>query len=297
MASEEKTNRILPMAKFLLPNITPAERKACAYLVDNPIKVARMTLVEFAKASRSSQPSVIRLCKRIGVSGFAELKTLLAVQLAEEGRIGIDFDYEKATRFSTDIVKTVDMVLQGSIRILHDMLAQETNDYDRAVELLLKAKRIQFLAIGDGMIPCKFACFKFLRLGYDCFAESDPDLMMIGTCNLKRGDVVVAISHSGHSRMVNDALRVARENGATTICITSRDRSPMTAHSDVTLLTGTADTSVSLDVVARRIAEQAILEALYYCAEKYLEPNSLTRLRYVSSVLKVNKVKDETKEE
>jgi len=297
MATLEKANRILPMAKFLLPNITPAERKACAYLVDNPLKVARMTLVEFAKASHSSQPSVIRLCKRIGVSGFVELKTSLAVQLAEDGRIGIDFDYDKATPFSTDIVKTVDMVLQGSIRILHDMLAQEKNDYDHAVELLLKAKHIQFLAIGDGMIPCKFACFKFLRLGYDCIAESDPDMMMIGACNLKQKDVVVAISHSGHSRLVNDALLVARENGATTICITGREHSPMTAYSDVTLLTGTADATVSMDVVARRIAEQAILEALYYCVEKYLEPNSLTRLRYVSSVLKVNKVKDSTKEE
>jgi len=71
----------------------------------------------------------------------------------------------------------------------------------------------------------------------------------------------------------------------------------MTAFSDVTLLTGTADTTVSLDVVARRIAEQAILEALYYCVEKYLEPSSLTRLRYVSSALKVNKVKNDTKEE
>ena len=71
----------------------------------------------------------------------------------------------------------------------------------------------------------------------------------------------------------------------------------MIAFSDVTLLTGTADTTISLDVVARRIAEQAILEALYYCVEKCLEPNSLTRLRFVSSALKVNKVNDNTKEE
>lgn len=297
MAAAEKPNRILAMAKFLLPTITPAERKACAYLVENPLKVARMTLVAFAHASQSSQPSIIRLCKRIGVSGFAELKAQLAVQLAEEGRIGIDIDYETASPFSNDIVKTVDLVLQGSIHILHDMLAQQKNDYDRAVEMLLKAKRIQFLAIGDGMLPCKFACFKFLRLGYDCIAESDPDLMIIGTCNLKPGDVAVAISHSGNSRLVNDALRIAHECGATTLCITGREVSPMTAFSDVTLLTGTDDTTLSLDVVARRIAEQAILEALYYCVEKYLEPNSLNRLRFVSSALKVNKVKNGAKEE
>ena len=34
----------------------------------------------------------------------------------------------------------------------------------------------------------------------------------------------------------------------------------MTAYSDVTLLTGTADTTISLDVVARRIAEQKGLD-------------------------------------
>ena len=69
-------------------------------------------------------------------------------------------------------------------------------------------------------------------------------------------------------------------------------------HISVQILSTLFFTSpVIMDVVARRIAEQAILEALYYCVEKYLEPNSLTRLRYVSSVLKVNKVKDSTKEE
>jgi DNA-binding MurR/RpiR family transcriptional regulator len=291
MGSQERVNRVLPMARFLLSTVTPAERKACAYLVENPVKVARMTLVEFAQESKSSQPSIIRLCKRIGVSGYTELKSNLAVQLAEEGRIGFDFDFVKANTFSSDIVNTVDLVLQGSIRILHDMLAQAKNDYDHAVEVLLKTKRIQFIAIGDGMVPCKFAYFKFLRLGYDCVAESDPDLMVVATCNLRRGDVAIAISHTGNSRLVNDALKIAHENGATTICITSREHSPMVANSDIVLLTGTADTTISLEVVARRIAEQTILEALYYCVEKYLEPNSLAKLRAVSDALKVNKIK------
>jgi hypothetical protein len=65
----------------------------------------------------------------------------------------------------------------------------------------------------------------------------------------------------------------------------------MVANSDIVLLTGTADTTISLEVVARRIAEQTILEALYYCVEKYLEPNSLAKLRAVSDALKVNKIK------
>ena len=297
MSVQENANRIVPMAKFLLPSVTPAEQKVCAYLVDNPVKVSRMTLVEFAKKSETSQSSIIRLCKRIGMNGFAEMKATLAIQLAEEGRIGIDFNFEKASRVGIDIIHTVDMVLQGSIRILHDMLAQETNDYDRAVEALLKAKRIHFLAIGDGMVPCRFAYHKFLKLGYDCMAESDPDLMITGVCNLRFGDVAVVISHSGASQPIISAIKLAHENRATTICITSRKNSPMTQYSDVILLTGTADTTISLDIVARRIAEQAIMEALYYCVEKYLEPNSLERLRFVSKALKVNKEYEKAKEE
>ena len=41
----------------------------------------------------------------------------------------------------------------------------------------------------------------------------------------------------------------------------------------------------------------AILEALYYCVEKYREPNSLAKLRSVSAALKVNKIINDTKEE
>lgn len=57
------------------------------------------------------------------------------------------------------------------------------------------------------------------------------------------GGVLLAISHEGGTTATNDALRGAREAGATTALITVSDRSPGAAFADLVMLTGEQDQS------------------------------------------------------
>ena len=289
MDFSDNINKIVPVTRFLLPTLSSSEKKAAEFLLADPQMITKITLIDFAQQSGSSQASIIRLCRRIGVSGFAELKSMLAIQLATGDRYETELDNRSGKNLGSDMIKIINWVFEENIQILRDTFALATDDYNRAFEAILKAKRIGFFAIGDAMIPCQFAYFKFRRLGYDCYAEIDSDLQIISACNLGKGDVAISVSHTGNTRQVNSAMKIAQKNGAATIGITKRERSEMIKYCDIKLFTATPDVSVGQEVVARRVAEQAIMEALYFGVLQKLDPASRKKIQEASAAMKVNK--------
>ena len=62
--------------------------------------------------------------------------------------------------------------------------------------------------------------------------------------------------------MVN-AVKIAKDQGAFTCCITQGGRSPLTKYCDVSLYSSSIDTTLGRDSVTKRVIEMVILEALY----------------------------------
>ena len=154
----------------------------------------------------------------------------------------------------------------------------------------MKAGKICFFAVGDAMFPCSYASLRLKRIGYDCYADSDADVQIVNACNMKKKDVAIAISHSGRTKQVVEAMRIAKERGAVTICITKAGKSELTRYSDIVLYNVTTDTTVDKEVIARRVAEQAMLDAIYMGVLQRMEINSFEKLQEVSDNLKVNKL-------
>ena len=290
MVFSDNVSKIMSVARFLLPTLSPSEKKAADYLMGNPQNVVNSTLIDFAKRSGSSQASIIRLCKRIGVSGYAELKSKLAIEMVIENQYETGLGEKKSNIINADMIEIINWVFKGNIQILKETFALATDEYNRAFEAIMNTNRLSFFGIGDSMIPCMFAHFKFSRLGYDCFSETDCDLQIIRACNMTEKDVAIAVSHSGNTRQVNAALKIAHERGAKTICITKRDRSEMLKYSDINLFTATPDMNVGQETVARRIAEQAILEALYFGVLQSREDILMPKLNQSSEKMMVNKL-------
>lgn len=56
-------------------------------------------------------------------------------------------------------------VFQSNIQTLNDTLSLATDNYDKALDALLKAKSIHFFGTGDAFSVCQLAFMKFNRLG------------------------------------------------------------------------------------------------------------------------------------
>ena len=55
-------------------NLTETEQKIASYILEFPEKIVNMTSKELASACGTVPSAVNRMCKSIGVAGFAKLK-------------------------------------------------------------------------------------------------------------------------------------------------------------------------------------------------------------------------------
>ena len=76
--------------------------------------------------------------------------------------------------------------------------------------------------------------------------------------------MLIGISHSGSSKDIVDAMRIAKERGATTISITSKEKSPITRQSDIVLLTDTEEVRHSSLGLSAHLSRLLVLDALCY---------------------------------
>jgi len=279
-------NEILVKTRFLQPSLTKSEKKAADFLLDNPWRVLDITLAEYANASGSSQASILRFCRRLGVEGFPELKLLLSAVLSSEEQEDIGQEVNP----DDSILEIMQKVFWFNIQTLQDTLSLMSEDCDKALEAFLAAEGLTFFGIGDASGPCYFADIKFKRIGIRSQVSTDPDMQLIMARMLGPKDLAIAVSHSGRSRNVIEAMRLAKENGATTMCITKYDKSPLVKYCDIKLFTATVDSTLGRDIIARRVAEQAILESLYLGVLSKKKPDLWANLKRTAKVLEFNKV-------
>jgi hypothetical protein len=86
-----------------------------------------------------------------------------------------------------------------------------------------------------------------MQAGKKCLLFRDQASQLAAAALLSPEDAAIAISYSGRTEPVVEALRMARGRGAHTIAITSFEDSPLVKHADIALFTPAASPARDLD--------------------------------------------------
>lgn len=235
------------------------ERRICDYIKRYSKEIIHMTITELAEKCNTSEASIVRFSKKLGYKGFQAMKISIAQDVIEPPR-QIHEALCKDDTVSTITAK----VFRSSVQALDDTLkVLDIAQVEKAVDLIANAKNLLFFGVG-GSSPVAFdAQHKFLKIGYLSVAFSDDNMQAMAASILSESDVIVAISHSGASNSVIEALEIARQSGAKIIAITNYSRSPILKYSDVHLFTASPETAFKSDALSSRIAELVILDTLF----------------------------------
>ena len=71
-------NELMVKLRFLIPTLPRAEKAVAQALLEKPELICLMTLAELARETDSSDASIIRFCRKMGYSGFSEMKQAFA---------------------------------------------------------------------------------------------------------------------------------------------------------------------------------------------------------------------------
>jgi DNA-binding MurR/RpiR family transcriptional regulator len=106
-------------------------------------------------------------------------------------------------------------------------------------------------------------CHRLSRLDFPVWAHSELHGVLMAASLAQPGDVFFAISRSGRTVEVIEAMSLARERGATTIALTGFPNSPVGELADIVLLTPAEDTAFRHASLAVRYAQLLIADSVY----------------------------------
>lgn len=277
---------VLVKIKGVYNSLKSAERKAADFVLQNPRSVVEMGIADVAKAAGCSIATLSRFARRIGYNSYRELRADLE-PVTESGGTVLYPDVKPDDDYP-DILRKV---FWSSIRTIeHTMAAIDVDEYRKAVEALNATSRVAFFAIGDAASVAQAGYYKFARIGYQASYSSDPDVTLVTASLLQKGDVALGISYSGRTTTVIRGLKQSKAAGATTIAITNFPLSPVAKVADHVLLTAAFAESTAGELMAHRVAQLCVLEALWVGVLMRKKDTLKELVSYVNEILQVNKV-------
>ena len=244
-----RNDNVLEDIQVRLDSLNKSERKVAEAILRDPSAATRYSIAALARAADVSEPTVNRFCRGFSATGFPDFKIRLAQSIATgTPYIGQNIDADDSVEeFSNKIILSTMASLEKARQALsHKALAT-------AIDYLIQAKQINFFGMGASASVALDAQHKFFRFNIPVMCYDDALMQRMVAAGCGTGDVIVAISYTGRTRETVDIARLARENGATVIGITSPG-SPLADVCTVVLeVTTSEDTEVYMPMSSRII--------------------------------------------
>lgn len=195
MRLEERINKI--------NSFSNTEYSLIEYILSAKSKVVDMQITALANKTFTSPASVTRLSKKLGFSGFNELKYFLKTELASQEKIKV----ESWDLLQNDIEKTINLLSETNLIPMSELISKSQHIYvfgtdwgeRNATELMIR----NFMTVGVYLISIPSIT------EYRWIAET-----------VSPNDLVIVVSFSGENREVTEISRLIQLKKTQMISIT-----------------------------------------------------------------------------
>ncbi|WP_409346977.1 MurR/RpiR family transcriptional regulator [Paenibacillus sp. MBLB4367] len=230
------------------------------FIVAQPQSVVSMNITELAELSHTSPATISRFCKTFHFTGFTDFKMKLAADLAQQP---IEMTYQDIVA-GNPLNEIVAAIEKNHVRSIMDTThLLDFRQLQLALHALRTARQIDLYGVATSGIVAQDFHHKLVRIGKRTSVFSDSHMQVTSASTLSAGDVAMAISYSGETPETIDALRCAKENGATTISLTKYGSTTLAGLSDIPLFTSSLEEGVRRGDMASRIAQLHVIDILF----------------------------------
>ncbi|VVE52114.1 MurR/RpiR family transcriptional regulator [Pandoraea anhela] len=271
MIDADSPSADLPLTERIvraMPELTPAQQRMAAFVLDNTFRAATMRIDEFADAVGVSLATVNRFARALGFDGYPQCRAAMVR------------GYE-ATLAPIESLRTSKAQASASADVMAASLAQAIENLEwtrraldaatceRAVDAILQAQRLYVLGLGaSGYLA------GLLHHGLDPYCENVQSVVGAGGSThaarqlfkLREGDLVIAL---GFPRYVSDTVTLCRRlrgRGVPVMVLTDSPTSPLAPLGDIVMfvrskprLSSNSEASVLavIDAICDAVAQRA----------------------------------------
>ncbi|MGW0423823.1 MurR/RpiR family transcriptional regulator [Streptomyces sp. NPDC003015] len=248
-----------------LPRLPGSLRKVGELILEDPAAVTHCSAAELGRRTGTSQATVTRFCRAVGLDSYQHL----LIELAQERGRGEVSDWGSAEigpDISPDdsLERVVQVVGSADLRAIQQTIERiDLDSLERAAQAVAKARRIDVYGVGGSGAVAQETETRLFRIGCQVRGWTEVHGAATSAALLTPADVAIGISHSGATRETLEPLEMAKERGATTIAITTDPRSPLARAADIRLISSTSETSFRTGSIGGRHSVLMIIDCLY----------------------------------
>ncbi|WP_294578708.1 MurR/RpiR family transcriptional regulator [uncultured Thomasclavelia sp.] len=255
-----------------LTKLTENERILTEYIINHPEQILTMNAKELAHKTFVSQTTVYRLCNKLALSNFSDLKVLIAMQKDDfsKEKSSTDFNYpfyHHQTQYQ--IINNMEELYQQTIIATKNLLDLET--LRLIVQEMYHAHSIAiYPSVGNINIAENFRQ-NMQEIGKPVEIASNRFDQHWSATIKKPGDLVFVISYLGKTPQIIDTVATLKEKGCTIVLISATYEEKISPLANYRLyLCSYENFREKIGSFSSRISLQYILDCLYSC---YFERN------------------------
>lgn len=213
--------------------LTQTERRLANTMMDHYPVSCLGTLTTIAEAGAVSTPTVLRMVKKIGYSGFPDFQAAVRSELEQKISNPIE-KYNKWSKTASDghiLNKFADAVLEN---LTHSLTGIDPYMFDEVVEIFADERKN--LNIVGGRVSRSLADYLFTHMqvareNVTCFA-SNANIWHHYLLNMKSDDVLVVFDIRRYEHSLINLSKLAKERGAKIVLFTDQWSSPAAKSAD-----------------------------------------------------------------
>ncbi|MER2128129.1 MurR/RpiR family transcriptional regulator [Solibacillus sp.] len=257
--------------------LKPAEKNVALYILQHLEDVIRMPIAVLAERAKTSEATIIRMCRALNFSGFKDLK----LSIATASTITVQKSYNFELKKDSTILQMVQTIETHNIEaIQRTLMINDERELEKIMHQMNNAKKIIFIGIGASAIVAQDFEHKLKRINKNCETIFDSHGQLIAATHLTSEDVLFAISYSGETKEIINALSVAKQNKATIITMTQNKRNTVQSLGNYALYIVSYEADIRSSATSSRIAQLTLIDILY---------TGIATLDYDKSVVALNR--------
>jgi RpiR family carbohydrate utilization transcriptional regulator len=242
-----------------LPSLSPSEMRIAEFVLANPAEIIHMSVAEVAERAGSAESTAVRFCRRVGFTGFQDLK----IQLARDTTSLSHYAYDDVE--PTDAPGDVLLKVMGfSSRVIQDAASSiDAAVFDDTVAMMSAASEILIIGYGTSQNVALSARDQLTSIGLKVAVPEDANHKHLAARTAAPDSCALLISHTGATRDTIRCAEALHARGVPTAALTSTPQSRLTTVVDRSLVAGGHSMSFRFEALSGRLVHLAVIDALY----------------------------------
>lgn len=258
---------VLPIIESAYDDLTNVEKNIADYFMEH---VEEHDLSSKAVSQRLfvSEASLSRFAKKLGFSGYRQFQ----------------FAYCESNKTDKNLDGLTKQVLNSYQNILEKTYALVDNEQMVRISMMLdNFERVYVYGIGSSSVVAREFKLRFIRLGLDVDYLAEAHSIRMNITRVHPKSLVIGISVSGRTEEIVDALKSAKEKGATTIMLSANKIYEYRSYYDELVMIGGLKNLAVSDKISPQIPALIVIDILY---AHYLHFNKANKEEKLNMTLK-----------